>query len=374
MLISELQTPALVLDRSRLLHNIGRMRDRLSELSVPLRPHMKTAKSIDVARLALSGQPGGITVSTMREAEYFTDCGIDDILLSVGTSPDKLKRAAALQARGTRLTLIVDSPLMADLVAARAKELGAVFPILIEVDTDGHRAGVTPTDDALLEIGRIIQASSSLELAGVMAHAGSSYNCNTHTEIEALAEQERQGVVAASDRLRSVGLPCQTVSVGSTPTALFARDLTGVTEVRAGVYMFNDLTMVGLGVASRDDIALGVVATVVSHRPDLNRAIIDAGGMALSKDRGPGLRPGLANFGCVVRLGGGDALDLPVIGANQEHGLIEAAAQDFEAIPLGSKVLVQPYHACMTAAAYDRYHVTDDGLRVSEVWERCNGW
>jgi D-serine deaminase-like pyridoxal phosphate-dependent protein len=144
MKLTEVETPALVIDRARLVGNIERMRRRLSELGVPLRPHVKTAKSVEIVRLAVEGQPGGITVSTLREAEHFLEHGFTDILYAVGIVPSKLAHVAALQKRGADVTVILDSVEMAAAVAREAVALGTAFPVLIEVDTDGGSCRTRP--------------------------------------------------------------------------------------------------------------------------------------------------------------------------------------------------------------------------------------
>jgi D-serine deaminase-like pyridoxal phosphate-dependent protein len=127
--------------------------------------------------------------------------------------------------------MILDNVAAAQMVAARARELGTGFPALIEIDSDGHRSGVRPGDAALIEIGRILGP----QLRGVMTHAGDSYNCKSVDAIRDMAERERAAAVHCAGELRSAGLPCPVVSVGSTPTATYAGNLAGVTEVRAGV-------------------------------------------------------------------------------------------------------------------------------------------
>jgi D-serine deaminase-like pyridoxal phosphate-dependent protein len=373
MHLTDLETPALVVDRSRLTRNIERMRSRLAELGVPLRPHVKTAKSIDIVQLAVEGQPGGITVSTLREAEHFLDHGFTDIVYAVGIVPSKLAHAAALQRRGADLTLILDSAEMAEAVAREGQALGTVFPVLIEVDTDGGRAGVAADESRrLVEIGRILDGAPGAELRGVMTHAGRSYGCRSPEALSAMAEQERSGAVAAAETLRGAGLPAPVVSVGSTPTALFAERLDGVSEVRAGVYMFQDLVMADLGVCPEAEIALSVLATVIGHRRDLGYLLVDAGGLALSKDSGPARDKG--GYGRLWDAATGVPLGLDIASTNQEHGLVPAAEKDFERLRIGSQVRIAPNHACMTAAAYERYHVVEGGTEVLAVWPRCNGW
>lgn len=373
MRLTDLETPALVVDRTRLGRNIERMRSRLLELGAPLRPHVKTAKSIDVVRLAVEGQPGGITVSTLREAEHFLGHGFTDILYAVGIVPSKLSHVAALQTRGANLTVILDSAEMAQAVAREAEALGTVLPVLIEVDTDGGRAGVAADDSArLVEIGRILDSAPGTELCGVMTHAGLSYRCRSPEALRAMAEQERYRAVAAAEALRRAGLPAPVVSVGSTPTALFAERLDGVSEVRAGVYMFMDLVMADLGVCTEDEIALSVLATVIGHRRDLGYLLVDAGGLALSKDAGPSRgKPGYGSLWDVVS---GVQLGLSIASTNQEHGLVPAGNEDFDRLPIGSLVRIAPNHACMTAAAHECYHVVEGGTEVMAVWPRCNGW
>lgn len=372
MQLTDIETPALVVDRARLVRNIERMRARLAGLGVPLRPHVKTAKSADIVRLAVDGQPGGITVSTLREAEHFLDHGFTDILYAVGIVPSKLRHAAALQRRGADLTLILDSVEMAEAAVREAEALGTVFPVLIEVDTDGGRAGVTADDPRLVEIGRILDSAPGTKLRGVMTHAGLSYACRSPEALRAHAEQERSRAVAAAEALRAAGLPAPVVSVGSTPGALFAVRLDGVTEVRAGVYLFMDLVMADLGVCAEDEIALSVLATVIGHRRDLGYLLLDAGGLALSKDSGPARdKP---SYGSLWDAATGRPLGLSIASTNQEHGLVPAGEEDFRRLPIGTQVRIAPNHACMTAAAHERYHVVEGGSEVLAIWERCNGW
>jgi D-serine deaminase-like pyridoxal phosphate-dependent protein len=373
MHLTDLETPALVVDRSRLVRNIDRMRRRLAGLGAPLRPHVKTAKSIDVVRLAVEGQPGGITVSTLKEAEYFLDHGFTDILYAVGIVPPKLRHVASLQGRGADVTVILDSAEMAAAAVREAQALRTVFPVLIEVDTDGGRAGVAANDlPRLLEIGRILDGAPGIELRGVMTHAGLSYGCRSPEAHRAHAEQERSGAVAAAEALRAVGLPSPVVSIGSTPGALFAERLDGVSEVRAGVYMFMDLVMTDLGVCAEEEIALSVLATIIGHRRDLGYLLVDAGGLALSKDSGPARdKPSYGNLWDAET---GLPLGLAIGSTNQEHGLVAASDEDFRRLPIGSQVRIAPNHACMTAAAHERYHLVDRGTEVLAVWPRCNGW
>jgi len=374
--LQQVETPCLVLERGKLERNIARMRDHLAKLKVGLRPHVKTAKSYDVARLALAGQPGGITVSTLKEAEQFFAHGITDILYAVGITPNKLDHVAALKRRGADITIILDNVESARIVAARGVALGIKFPALIEIDSDGHRSGVKPDDAVLLDIGRILEGGGT-QLRGIMTHAGDSYNCDTVEKIRAMAVRERDAVARCAARLRAAGLPCPIVSVGSTPTATYSEDLTGVTEVRAGVYMFFDLVMAGLNVCKVDDIAVSVLTTVIGHQPDKGWIITDAGWMAMSRDRGTAAQKIDQCYGVVCDLAGAPLDDLLVVSTNQEHGIVGrrgGGTLDAARYPVGTLLRVLPNHACATAAQHDRYHVVAGDAQVTAVWPRFSGW
>ena len=375
--LRELETPCLVLDSTKLARNLGRMRGHLSELGVALRPHVKTAKSIEVAQLALAGGPAAITVSTLKEAEQFFAHGITDILYAVGITPNKLDHVADLRRRGADVAIILDNVESARRVAAHGAAQGMRYPVLIEIDSDGHRSGVKPESPALIEIGRVLHESGATELRGVMTHAGDSYNCDTVQKIRAMARQERDAVVRCAQRLAAAGLPCPVVSVGSTPTATYADDLTGVTEVRAGVYMFFDLVMAGISVCTVDDIALSVLATVLGHQADKGWIITDAGWMAMSRDRGTAGQKVDQGYGVVCDVAGHPVDGLIMVAANQEHGIIacrDGGALDLARYPVGTPLRILPNHACATGAQHDRYHVVAGGTAVEAVWPRFSGW
>ncbi len=374
--LADVPTPALILDRVRLVANTGRMTAHVAARGQRLRPHLKTAKSIDAARHALAGNFGGITVSTLTEAEYFAGHGIADILYAVGIVPDKLDRVAALLRRGVALTVITDDAAIAAAIAAHGTALGLRYPVMVEIDVGEARGGVHPASAALLDIGRALGGSGGAELVGVMAHAGQSYAARSTGAVAEIAVDEANSAVLAAHRLREIGLECPVVSVGSTPTVLHGPVVEGVTELRCGVYMFGDLFQAQIGSCRTEDLAVSVLATVIGHRRDPDRLIIDAGALALSKDRSTAGMPLDAGFGVVMQCAGrGLALLLRVDRVYQEHGVIEIANPALLAsFPVGSRLRVLPNHVCMTAAMYDRYLVVDGGDEVHDTWHRCNGW
>jgi D-serine deaminase-like pyridoxal phosphate-dependent protein len=291
MRLDDLPTPSLILDRTRLERNIARLQGRARDLGVALRPHLKTAKSARVAELATGGK-GPITVSTLAEATYFARHGFHDITYAVPIVPAKLDRVAEIMAAGIDLKLITDNEVAAKAVAERGRALGVTFRVLIKIDTGLGRAGIAPDSAALLPIAAALHGPGA-ELAGALAHAGHSYDAHSIEEIAAIAEAERAGVVTAAMRLREAGHPCPIVSVGSTPTALHAARLDGVTEMRPGNFVFFDLFQLGIESCAVDDIAVSVLASVTGHHRERNHILIDAGGLALSKDTGANKnRPG----------------------------------------------------------------------------------
>jgi D-serine deaminase-like pyridoxal phosphate-dependent protein len=369
-------TPSLVVNLPGLQRNIERMNQRARALGVMLRPHLKTAKCIDVARLLQSDISTGITVSTLKEAEYFLAHGISDILYAVSIAPAKLSRVAKLNSAGARIQIILDMPETAQRVVHAARDHGTRFDVLIEIDVDGHRAGIEPDDPDLLEIARILHEAEETRLLGVMTHAGEAYACSNTAELAVHAEIERSRCVAAAQRLRKIDIPCPIVSVGSTPTALCADNLNGVTELRAGVYVFFDLFQAGLGVCDTGDISLSVLTSVISHKHSHQRLIVDAGGLALSKDHSTSLQHDDPGYGLVASAVDGLLIPgLQVASVDQEHGIIQLDhPADFARFPVGSQLRILPNHACMTAAAHDQYLVVDDSGAIQEIWTRCNGW
>jgi D-serine deaminase-like pyridoxal phosphate-dependent protein len=363
--LADLPTPCLVLDRNILQRNIDTMVQCLARHRVGLRPHMKTAKSIDVARLATSGQPGGITVSTLAEAEYFAGHGITDILYAVGITPQKLDKIAKLNASAAAVIVLTDDLEVASAIESHPHPLRA----LIEIDTGEGRGGITPDDDMLLAVA----ARLGPRLAGVMTHAGHSYAGRSIGTITQISEIERAGVVRAAERLRAAGAAAPIVSMGSSPTVRHADRLDGVTEVRAGVYMFGDLFQAEIGTHELDSVALTVLTSVIGRRP--GRLLVDAGGLALSKDRSTADAPRDYGFGLVLDVAGKPSFgDAVVRRAYQEHGVLEAdplCPLDFS---VGTKLRIAPNHTCMTAAAHDRYFVVAGSDEVVAIWPRVNGW
>lgn len=346
-------TPSLVLDQRKLKRNLARMAGALRRHNVAFRPHMKTAKCLEVAQLATQGQAGGITVSTIAEAEFFAAHGFRDQLYSMAIVPSKLDRIAGIAAE---VKLVTDDLDAARAVAAHPKN----FRVLIEIDSGAHRAGLLPDDTKLQDVAKALGG----KLAGVMTHGGHSYGARDAGGAAAVAAQERSAAVAAAEKLRAAGHRIDIVSIGSSPSALNATDLAGVTEVRAGVYMFQDLMQVTIGAASYDDIAATVLASVVKVKD--GSVLIDAGALALSADKGFGD----SGFGRAALMDG-TVTDGIVERVWQEHGMVSPAPSGLK---VGDRLRILPVHTCHTCAGHARYLVTDDGVAVTGFWNRVGGW
>lgn len=376
MKLTELITPVALIDLPRMQHNIARMQAQVTSLGAAFRPHVKTSKCVQATEAQIQAGAQGITVSTLKEAEQFFAAGIQDILYAVGLAPNKLEAAAALMRRGCDLKVLTDSVQSAQAITAFGKERGVCFKVLIEIDTDDHRSGIKPGSEALLAVALALEIPAC-EIVGVMTHAGSSYDLNTPEALIAMAEQERSGCLHAAERLRQAGFACPIVSIGSTPTALSATNLEGVTEVRAGVYVFFDLVMYNVGVCTKNEIALSVLTSVIGHQEEKGWAIVDAGWMAMSRDRGTQKQTADFGYGQVCDVNGQVLEGYTISGANQEHGIVSRSGElDLDIahrFPIGTQFRILPNHACATGAQFPEYQALDAQGDV-QTWSRFYGW
>ena len=371
-----IDTPVALIDQARMQANIMRMQCRMNDLGVRLRPHVKTSKCLDVAKAQIAAGAQGITVSTLKEAEQFFEAGVKDILYAVGMAPSKLSRALALCQRGCDLKLITDNVMSAREIVEFGRMHNHVFEVWIEIDTDGHRSGIAPEDDLLLEVARTLH-DGGMQVGGVMTHAGSSYDYDRREDLRRIAKLEASLTLRAASRLRQAGLPCAEVSIGSTPTALSFENLEGVTEVRAGVYVFFDLVMHNVGVCSTDEIALSVLTTVIGHQPEKGWAIVDAGWMAMSRDRGTQKQKHDFGLGQICSVDGQPMPGYIMSSANQEHGIVsreDTPDPDIvKTLPIGTLLRVLPNHACASAAQFPAYAVMMPDKQLQN-WPRFYGW
>lgn len=368
MSIHDLPTPALLLNQDILQRNLDAMSQKARSLSVALRPHIKTHKCLDIARMQRERGARGLTVSTLMEAEIFADAGFDDLTYAFPLEPGKIDRVLNLAAQET-LRVTID-----DLAAAQALEAAAaasdqVVHVWLMVDCGYHRAGVDPTTDYAIRLARFLYEAPHLVFDGLLTHAGHAYKVTSRDELLKIAGQERDVTAAFAERLRAEGIAVLAVSIGSTPTMSVIDDLSGIQEIRPGNYVFFDRTQVALGSCQPDDCALTVMATVVSHQPESNRVVIDAGSLALSHDPGPLHLDQEPCKGMIITETSPMVIHptLRVDALSQEHGIVQGSGpEDLAGLTVGSKVRILPNHACLTAALFDEYVV----VKGSEVVDR----
>jgi D-serine deaminase-like pyridoxal phosphate-dependent protein len=366
---AELKTPAFLVDLSKLKTNIRKMFARAKKHSVRLRPHVKTHKTVEIARLQTSDDGSGITVSTLAEAWFFQKAGFYDIIYAFPITPNKLAEAAELTALTKHFHILLDQLETATAVEAYGRDNNLFFSVFLKVDCGYHRAGVDPFAPASVQLAEQMSASKHIRFRGILTHAGHSYHCRNPEEIIAIARQERDVMVEFSQRLKQHGIVCETISVGSTPTAIHAPGWQGVSEIRPGNYAFFDKFQADVGSCSLEEAAATVLTTVVAHYPQRNQMLIDAGALALSKD------PGAAHLDKEVVYGAvpGNPL-LKLFSISQEHGLITSETPIvFDQFPVGSLLQIIPNHSCLTAALFDRYHVIENN-RIVDEWRPVRGW
>ncbi len=361
-MLTELTTPAFLVDADVVQRNCDRMREKAH--GVAFRPHVKTHKTIEIARMQHGGTAGPVTVSTLAEAEMFADAGFRDITYAVPIAPEKLARAAALASRITRLNVLVDSE-----EALRAIEaFGGVFDVFLKVDCGYHRAGVNPDSPDSVRLALALARSESVHFQGLLTHAGHSYNAQDVDEIRRIAAEEQGSLTRFRALLAAEGLGDLMRSIGSTPTCSIVEDFSGCDEVRPGNYVFYDAFQATIGSCALADCAVSVLATVIGSYPERDALILDAGALALSKDAGPNHLDPEFGYGIVCDL---DLNPLPmkITALSQEHGKVATS----RSLPVGRLVRVIPNHSCLTAALYDRYHVLAGGRVVGE-WRPARGW
>ena len=320
---AERPTPYLRVDTDRLRANVARVAEAAAAAGVVLRPHAKTHKSADIARMQLDAGAVGLTVATVGEAEAFAAAGVTDLFVAypLWLTTGLAGRLRALAASGVRLAIGVDSVggarTAAELLAGSGTE------VLVEVDSGHHRSGVDPT-----AAGEVALAAGDLAVRGVFTFPGHSYSPGARATA---AHDEGVALAAARVAVRAAGIDVEVVSGGSTPSLEHA-DTTVMTEVRPGVYVFNDAQQWELGSATPEQVALTAVATVVSHAG--GRAVLDAGSKVLGADRAP------------YASGSGRLLDHPdarIVQLSEHHAVAEVPGR---LPPLGSRVLVVPNHCC----------------------------
>jgi D-serine deaminase-like pyridoxal phosphate-dependent protein len=373
MQLETIKTPSLIVDYQRMKRNAEAMTARARDLRVALRPHVKTHRCLEIARIQTAGNTGGIMVSTLSEAHFFARKGFSDITYGVGIERGKFAEAFALANLIERFSVLTDDAETVRELNDTAKNENAKLDVFVKIDVGAHRCGVEPHTKEAFDIPRLIGDSSNLRFAGILTHAGQSYHAGSPEKLLAVARAERDLMRNLAEELRGQGLTVPVVSIGSTPTMSAIDELTGIDEFRCGNYIFYDAFQATLGSCRFSDCALTVLAAVVHRDPVRKRIVVDAGAVALSKDRGAVEFDAACGYGRVYDPAGND-LNLRVESLSQEHGEISVADEKvFDSLKVGSRVRILANHSCLTALQHSHYHVLDDG-QIVDRWEINRGW
>jgi D-serine deaminase-like pyridoxal phosphate-dependent protein len=361
---ADLRTPCVLVDYPRLERNIDRMQAAASARGLRLRPHAKTHKSVDLARLQIGRGAVGICCAKLAEAEVFAAAGVQDIRLPYPLNPVNADRLLALVDR-TRVSFIVDDLNVAREWSAALSAAGRSVDVLVKVDVGFHRCGIDPSrEDAARLVARIAELPG-IGFRGLLSHAGQAYHAASEAELSTIACGEAQLMRDLAARVDALGISVEEISVGSTPTARFSLQQDGLTELRPGNYVYYDRTQVALGSATFDDCALTVLARVVS-RPAPDRVILDSGSKTLTTDVGRGSAD-MRGYGAVL-----EAIDRAVPDANllverlsEEHATVRVSGEC--ALTPGDLARVVPNHSCVVSNLVDHAWIVNGGDVVERL-------
>ncbi len=373
MQIETIKTPSLIVDLNRMKRNAERIANRAKELNINFRPHVKTHRCLEIARIQTEKTFGGIMVSTLSEARFFSENGFSDITYGVPVEKGKFDEAIEIARKTEKFSLLTDDAETVLKLNEKAKTENVTLNVFVKIDVGYHRCGVEPHTNEAFEIPQKIADSSNLNFAGILTHAGHSYHANTTEKLLNVAHEEKNKMRNLAEELRGRGLDVPCVSIGSTPTFSAIDSLEGITEFRAGNYIFFDAFQATLGSCGFEDCALTVLAAVVHRDRTRKKIVVDAGAVALSKDRGAVEFDSGCGYGRVYDLDGND-LNLRVESLSQEHGEISVADENiFDKLKVGSRVRILANHSCLTALQHSHYHILDDG-KIVDRWEINRGW
>jgi D-serine deaminase-like pyridoxal phosphate-dependent protein len=347
----ELSTPALTIDLDILERNLERMANLCREQGVGLRPHTKTHKTPEVARKQFEHGAIGLTVAKVGEAEVMAGAGLDEILVAYPVlGREKLDRLATL-ARTRKILISLDDELTAQGLSRAASEKGVTVGVLVEFDAGFHRCGLLP-GAGCVELAQKIEKLPGLQFRGLMTYFGHVWGPEEERRKEAL--QVAEPVSKALEAFHQARMPVEILSGGSTPSAQFAGGIPGLTEIRPGTYVYNDLNTFYQGACRLEDCSTRVVTTVVSTAAP-GRAIIDAGSKTLSSDAlssGPKVGYGMAV----------EAPDAPLVKLNEEHGHLDITHSSRQ-FHVGEVLTVIPNHVCTCVNMHDEAYL----LRKDQV-------
>ncbi len=355
----DLDTPAVLIDYETLSKNIDNMSLFSKQYEVALRPHIKTHKMIEIAQWQIRKGAVGITAAKLGEAEIMAQKGINNILIAYPiVGEGKLQRLKKLK-ETAQISTVVDGLEQAEALSRFGKEHDLQFDVLLEIDTGLKRCGVPP-GEAALQLYKRVTTLPRVHIKGIMTHAGHAYGASSPTEVIEIAQQEGYSMVETAVLFQEHGISLQEVSVGATPTVRISGTIPGVSEIRPGNYVFNDMTQVRLGVASHMDCALRVAARIVGH-PAADRFIIDAGAKSLALDQGAHGTAGVSGYGYIV-----GHPELTITRLSEEHGIVQIA--EWSSLKVGDIIEIIPNHSCPVVNLTDEVYLIKDSI-IAETWK-----
>lgn len=360
----QIDTPALLIDEDLMIENLRFMQKKANKFRVNLRPHIKTHRMPELAKLQLQGGAVGITVAKVGEAEIMAEHGINDIFIAneiVGIS--KLERIKALAEKIT-IRLGVDNQKQVDQLEQVFKTANMPIEVLIELEVGEDRSGVI-TDAQLIHLAKYIQKQEKVVLKGIFSHEGHTYKAKDKDECRRLAVESQQRTIRAANLIREEGIGVDIVSIGSTPSLMQAEIIAGITEIRPGTYIFMDA---GQGNAMKDysHCAATVLVTVIS-KPTEERVVFDAGAKTLTTQNRPGGICATEGQGLVK-----NSKNVRVAGLFDEHGLIyDKTFREY--IEIGDKIEIIPNHICPTCNLYEKAYLVSKGQCIREIPILCRG-
>jgi D-serine deaminase-like pyridoxal phosphate-dependent protein len=340
---ADLDTPAVTILLDRLENNIERVQRMVAAAGRRNRPHVKTHKIPAIGKMQVAAGAVGLTAQKLGEAEIFIDAGVtDDLLITFNiVGPAKTGRLMDLSERIKRLAVVADNDVVLTGLSEAAKSRGRSLPVLIECDGGFGRNGVQ-TPEAALDLARLAEKLGGLRFEGLAVFP------NT-------APRTLEFFTCALELFKGAGIPLSVLSGGGTPALLNLAEYPMMTEHRAGTYVYNDVMMVHSGIATWDDCAMHVRATVVS-RPTEDRAIIDAGSKVLTREQYY-----VKNFGRVV-----EYPDAVVANVSEEHGMIDLSASAKKP-KVGEVINIIPNHCCVVSNMVDEVYGVRNGT-VEVTW------
>lgn len=356
-LFPELDTPSLLIEKSILDRNITEMQSICNENDVSLRPHVKSHKSPYLAVMQVSNGAIGIACAKVSEAMVFADAGIRNIqIANIIIGEKKFDKLFEIQKLTNTLSVCIDSMENAKPLAEYFLEKHAIMNVLIIIDCGYGRCGLTDYEKTS-ELIEFIRNSHSLNFLGITTHAGQAYSAKTNEDRIKIAEHEGKFMVDLANQIRKEGTFVNEIVIGSNPTARHSCRVKGITQIRTGNYIFNDMIQVGLGTVGIEDCALSVLSQVISIPTD-DRVIIDAGSKTFSSDRGAHGNENLIGYGKILNK------NATIERLSEEHGIIKNNADKFY---IGERLRIIPNHACTTTNMFEKAYIVDGDEIINEI-------